>query len=147
MKIEKFENITIGYMRRTGKYGPENKLLMETFKKFLTEHGLFDESTIILGIALDDPNSVPSAQLRYDIGVIINDIKDIKDIPLDTRIIPSGNYAVFEIPHTREAVSDFWKNIDSVLNTLDADCEKPVIERYSSEKISKGLCEFCIPLK
>lgn len=144
MKIEKFENITIGYMRRTGKYGPENKLLMETFKKFLTEHGLFDESTIILGISLDDPNSVPSDQLRYDIGVIIN---GIKDIPLDTRIIPSGNYAVFEIPHTREAVSDFWKNIDSVLNTLDADCEKPVIERYSAEKISKGLCEFCIPLK
>lgn len=35
LKIENFENITIGYMRRIGKYGYENTLLMEKFKNHL----------------------------------------------------------------------------------------------------------------
>ncbi len=35
MKIEEFEDIKIAYMRRVGKYGLENKHLMETFKAYL----------------------------------------------------------------------------------------------------------------
>ena len=34
MKIEEFKDIKIAYMRRVGKYGLENKHLMETFNMF-----------------------------------------------------------------------------------------------------------------
>ena len=55
MKIEEFKNITIAYMRRTGSYGPENKILMENFKEYLKEKHLLDQDSVILGIALDNP--------------------------------------------------------------------------------------------
>ena len=35
MNIEEFKDIKIAYMRRVGKYGLENKQLMETFKAYL----------------------------------------------------------------------------------------------------------------
>ena len=113
MKIENFENITIGYMRRIGKYGYENTLLMEKFKNYLKEHNLFNGDTVILGIALDDPKTTAPSNLRYDVGVIINENDNIN---LDTIKIDTGKYAVFEIPHTAEAVSDFWQNIGDLLS-------------------------------
>ena len=144
LKIENFENITIAYMHRIGKYGYENTLLMEKFKNYLKEHNLFNDNTVILGIALDDPKTTTPSNLRYDVGVIINENDNIQ---LDTRKIDCGKYAVFEIPHTADAVSDFWQNIGNLLSSLPADFKKPVIERYSAQKISQHLCEFCIPLK
>lgn len=35
MKTEKFENVTISYMRSVGEYGIKNIELMEKFKAFL----------------------------------------------------------------------------------------------------------------
>lgn len=35
LNIEEFKDIKIAYMRRVGKYGLENKQLMETFKAYL----------------------------------------------------------------------------------------------------------------
>ena len=52
LKIENFENITIGYMRRIGKYGYENTLLMEKFKNYLKENNLFNEDTVIFPLPL-----------------------------------------------------------------------------------------------
>ena len=52
LKIENFENITIGYIRRIGKYGYENTLLMEKFKNHLKEHNLFNEDTVIFPLPL-----------------------------------------------------------------------------------------------
>ena len=117
---------------------------MEKFKNYLKENNLFNEDTVILGIALDDPKTTTPSSLRYDVGVIINENDSIQ---LDTRKIDSGKYAVFEIPHTVEAVSDFWQNIGDLLSSLETDFKKPVIERYSAQKISQHLCEFCILLK
>lgn len=144
MRIEKFDNITIGYMRRTGNYGYKNKLLMESFKNYLKEHGLFNNSTTILGIALDNPKAVDPESLRYDVGFIINEPVDIS---LPTRTIDSGKYAVFELPHTSEAISNFWKNISKTTISFQIDYNKPIIERYYAKKIYKHLCEICIPLK
>ena len=55
LKIEEFKDISIAYMRRTGKYGSGNKILMENFKEYLREENLLDQNSIILGIALDNP--------------------------------------------------------------------------------------------
>ena len=52
MKIEEFKNITIAYMRRTGSYGPENKILMENFKEYLKEKHFWIRTALFLGIAL-----------------------------------------------------------------------------------------------
>ena len=139
MKIETFQGITIAYMRRIGAYGPENRQLMEKLKAFLAQHDLLKST--ILGIPLDDPTITPAEQLRYDVGLIV---PANATIPLPTRNIDDGTYAVFEVQHTQQGVSSFWQNIGQL--TLSIDNTKPIIERYSSQKIAEHLCEFCIPI-
>ena len=139
MKIETFQGITIAYMRRIGAYGPENRQLMEKLKAFLAQHDLLKST--ILGIPLDDPTITPAEKLRYDVGLIV---PARAAIPLPTRSIDDGTYAVFEVQHTQQGVSSFWHNIG--LLTLSIDNTKPIIERYSSPKIAEHLCEFCIPI-
>ena len=139
MKIETFQGITIAYMRRIGAYGPENRQLMEKLKAFLAQHDLLKST--ILGIPLDDPTITPAEQLRYDVGLIV---PAHAAIPLPTRSIDDGTYAVLEVQHTQQGVSSFWQNIGQL--TLSIDNTKPIIERYSSQKIVEHLCEFCIPI-
>lgn len=68
LNIERFENITIAYKRTIGEYGVNNIKLMEDLKDFLKRNKLFNESTIILGIALDNMALVSVDNLRYDVG-------------------------------------------------------------------------------
>ena len=143
MVIEEFRNIRIAYMRRTGEYGIKNKELMETFKAYLRDKNLLSVDSTILGIALDDPGSIDKNSLRYDVGLVVT---GKENIGLDVREIPDGRYAVFEIPHTAEAVSEFWNNLSSLLGKLPIDRSKPIVERYNAAKISNHLCEFCIPI-
>ena len=144
LKIEEFKDITIAYVRRTGKYGSENKILMENFKEYLRKENLLDQNSIILGIALDNPAITDKNKLRYDVGLIVN---GNPDIALDIRKIPDGIYAVFELPHTEQDITAFWSNIQKLVGSLSVDETKPVIERYPADKVAKHLCEFCIPLK
>lgn len=144
MIIEEFENVKIAYMRRIGEYGKENKKLMEIFKEYLKENRLFDENTVLVGIALDNPAETPATMQRYDVGIIVRDELDY-DLPI--REIANGEYAIFEVPHTKEDIMHFWKNIQNITANLPVDTSKPIIERYSNYKINSQLCEFCIPLK
>lgn len=144
MIIEEFENVKIAYMRRVGEYGKENKKLMEIFKEYLKENRLFDENTVLVGIALDNPAETPATMQRYDVGIIVRDELDY-DLPI--REIANGEYAIFEVPHTKEDIMHFWKNIQNITANLPVDTSKPIIERYSNYKINSQLCEFCIPLK
>ena len=144
MIIEEFENVKIAYMRRIGEYGKENKKLMEIFKEYLKENRLFDENTVLVGIALDNPVETPATMQRYDVGIIV---RDELDYDLLIREIANGEYAIFEVPHTKEDIMHFWKNIQNITANLPVDTSKPIIERYSNYKINSKLCEFCIPLK
>lgn len=145
LNIEEFKDIKIAYMRRVGKYGLENKQLMETFKAYLKNKNLFNEETTILGIALDNPMYVLEENQRYDVGVIISDPKSKYDLSI--RNIDDGRYAIFEVSHTEESVATFWNNIQLLTADLPVDTTKPIIERYTFSEISLHLCEFCIPLK
>ena len=97
MNMEEMEAVEIAYLRRTGPYGPENRQLMERLKVFLKERGRMGSGTVLLGIALDDPSRTPPDRCRYDVGIII---REGERLPLDTRRVRGGRYAVFEIPHT-----------------------------------------------
>lgn len=145
MFIERFENIYIAYMQRIGNYGIENKELMKTFKMYIRQKNLFDENTTILAIALDDPSMNPVDKLRYRVGIVINMNDKYTDLPIYK--VPDGFYAVFEISHNEKDVSAFWNNINKLTENILIDNKRPIIERYSSKKISQHLCEFCIPIK
>jgi DNA gyrase inhibitor GyrI len=144
MKHENLQNVRIAYMRSVGEYGSKNHALMEIFKAFLSEHDLFDDNTVILGIALDDTAQIPAEECRYDVGLVL-DGKTIEG--LETRQIDNGDYAVFEVEHTVESVQKFWNDIPGLAEKLAVDFEKPIIERYAMKKVKNHLCEFLLPLK
>ncbi|MBM6800930.1 GyrI-like domain-containing protein, partial [Coprobacillus cateniformis] len=87
---------------------------------------------------------VPADQLRYDVGLIVDETEN--DI-LPSRLIDDGKYAIFEVPHTAQGVQDFWIQIPKLAENLSIDEKKPILERYTMNKIKNHLCEFCIPLK
>jgi DNA gyrase inhibitor GyrI/catechol 2,3-dioxygenase-like lactoylglutathione lyase family enzyme len=144
VKRENLQDVRIAYMRNVGEYGSNNHELMETFKAFLSENYLFDEDTVILGIALDNPSQIPAKECRYDVGLVLSG-KMIKG--LETRRIDDGDYAVFEVKHTTEDVQRFWNDLPGLIEKLAVDFEKPIIERYAMKKIKNHLCEFLLPLK
>ena len=143
MRQEIFRSLTIAYIRNTGPYGATNRVLMDRFKAILRERGLFDHSSVILGIALDDPALVPADRLRYDVGLVI---PPHQDTGLARRRIADGPYAVFEVPHTQAGVKCFWQELPVLINGLPADTSRPVIERYAAHMVARHRCEFCVPL-
>jgi DNA gyrase inhibitor GyrI len=128
VKQENLQDVRIAYMRNVGEYGSNNHELMETFKAFLSEHDLFDDDTVILGIALDNPAQIPAKECHYDVGLVLNG-KTIKE--LETRSVDDGNYAAFEVDHTTEGVQGFWNDLPGLTEKLAVDFERPIIERYA----------------
>ncbi|MCO7128358.1 GyrI-like domain-containing protein [Sporolactobacillus shoreicorticis] len=92
MKIENIEPCKIAFFRRTGPYGIENKILMESFKQWVRENNLFEKSTI-LGIAQDDPNTINSNRCRYDVCLIVTNNVKITP-PAKEGSFSGGKYAI-----------------------------------------------------
>lgn len=146
LQIEDMQEQEILYARRTGSYGIENHKLMETFKSWVREHGLFTDEAIILGIALDDPTMTEPEKCRYDV-CLIGTLKENNSWVSERKLL-GGKYAVIEMPHTVEMLGLAWqKGFTYVMQQgLVLDSSRPVIERYAKNKVDRGLCEFCIPI-
>ncbi|MDN2454452.1 GyrI-like domain-containing protein [Lactobacillus sp. UCMA15818] len=145
MKIEYLKSTKVVYFRRVGIYGTENKLLMQSFKKWVKAEELFQESTI-LGIALDNPQNTPAKDCRYDV-CLITDKKRFKD-NVEQRTLAGGTYAVFKVAHIEKVIIDFYMNIAQTIakNQLNV-LSKPIIERYKQNPVDKGYCEILIPIE
>lgn len=143
--IEQLPIQPIIYMRRVGAYGSENYKLMAALKEWADRKGLLKDG-IIYGIAHDNHNTPPE-KCRYDVCLVAtNDC--LVDESVQRGEIPEGKYAVFTIPHTAEAVQEFWASIMQLLQEkgLPINVTKPVLERYKYKLLEDGKCEFCIPL-
>lgn len=145
VKIEYLKSTKVVYFRRVGIYGTENKLLMRAFKKWVKTENLFQKSTI-LGIALDNPQSTPAKDCRYDV-CLITDKKRFKD-NVEQRTLGGGTYAVFKVAHIEKVIIDFYMNIAQTIakNQLNV-LSKPIIERYKQNLVDKGYCEILIPIE
>ena len=145
-RIEQLPCQPILFLRRTGPYGSENGKLMEALKKWAAPKGLLTNS-VIYGIAQDGPDTPPEA-CRYDVCLAVS-----AHTPADETVqrgeIPGGKYAVFRIPHTPEAVQEFWGSVFAVLqeHNLRFHGEQPILERYQEGLVAEGFCEFCVPIQ
>jgi len=143
--IEKLPTQPVLYMRRTGAYGVENFKLMAALKDWASSRDLFVNS-VIYGIAHDDENTPPE-KCRYDVCLVTN-FNDLEDATVTQGEIPAGNYAVFMVAHTVDAVQNFWASIIPTLREekLHWDNTKPILERYKYKLVENGMCEFCVPI-
>lgn len=147
-KIEMIPSSTVLYMRRTGEYGRENKVLMESFKNWVRENGLYGEDSVIYAMAMDDPEKVESCKCRYDVCIFKPENREIELKEVEQRILEGGKYMTFLIPHTEEGIQNAWKmcfeEIEHTGYSLDGN--RLVMERYKKRLVERHYSELCAPL-
>ncbi|KOA19311.1 DNA gyrase inhibitor [Clostridium homopropionicum DSM 5847] len=146
--IEMIESYKIAYIRRTGSYGSENAQIMEQLKSLARENNLFNESSIILGIAQDNPEFTEPKDCRYDTCLVVSDEFKIDNKYINFVKTIGGKYCVFKISHTVDAMKKAWMEIFSELSkrNYEFDNRRPIIERYAMQMINKHYCEICVPI-
>lgn len=154
MKLEQISDLPIVYMRRTGAYGEENNQLMARFKHWMTYNNvskgnLLTDNAVVLGIIWDNPPHVPSEACRYDTALVLSEQQIINDECVQQGILQGGNYAVFMIEHTADALTRAWQVIFSELaeSGYQLDQTSPILERYMPFMLEKHVCEICLPIQ
>jgi DNA gyrase inhibitor GyrI len=72
IKIEVVPEYEIAYIRQIGSYGADNIQTMEKLKTWAKDNHLLDHESIILGIALDNPDITRAEDCRYDTCLVIS---------------------------------------------------------------------------
>ncbi len=100
----------------------------------------------VLEVDLDDPQTVIPKHCRYDVMLRIDDI--VKDENINFRKFHGGKCAVFSIPHTEEAVSKFFRDLNNILDKTQLHMiNHPIIERYKEGERINNFCDMLIPIE
>ena len=147
-RTETMQPCTIAYMRRTGAYGIECKAVMEQLKSWAKQTNNLNDDSIILGIALDNPEVTAPESCRYDACLVVSNNFHTDDDNVHTRKLNGGKYCLFSVTHTTEAIQQAWSTMFTEISTLGyaLDFSRPIIERYAMKMINKHLCELCVPI-
>ena len=110
-RTETMQPCTIAYMRRTGAYGIECKAVMEQLKSWAKQTNNLNDDSIILGIALDNPEVTAPESCRYDACLVVSNNFHTDDGNVHTRKLNGGKYCVFTVAHTTEAIRQAWSTM------------------------------------
>jgi len=148
INIEMISSYKIAYIRRTGTYGSENVQIMEQLKSWARENDLLNETSIILGIAQDNPQLIEPKNCRYDTCLVVSDEFKANNKYINFGKTMGGKYCVFKISHTADAMQKAWMKIFSELSKrgYEFDDRRPSLERYKMEMVSEHYCEICVPI-
>ncbi|MDN5553615.1 AraC family transcriptional regulator [Prevotella sp.] len=148
-RTETMHPCSIAYIRRTGAYGIECKTVMEQLKSWAKQTNNLKDDSIILGIALDNPEVTIPESCRYDACLVVSNDFHTDDNDILTRELCGGKYCVFTVDHTTESIQQAWSTMFTDISTLGytLDFSKPIIERYAMKMIRKHLCEICVPIR
>jgi len=146
--IENIPPYCIAYVRRVGQYGAENVQTMEKLKNWARINNLFNDESILFGIAHDNPKTTKPENCRYDTCIVISNDYSMKDDSVRQGNIAGGKYAVLKINHTAEAVAKAWTEIFPELFKLHHQCDeaRPIMERYIAKMVQDHCCEICVPI-
>lgn len=148
MHLETIPPLRTVYIRHTGPYGPGNAQTMERLKAWAKSRGLLGEEAVILGIAQDNPRTTPPDACRYDACLVLDSV-DPQDEEIRLGTAGGGNYAVYDIEHTAQAIRQAWNDIfaEPTKQGLVPDESRPVIERYAAKMVARHRCELCVPVR
>ncbi|HEX9060779.1 MAG TPA: GyrI-like domain-containing protein [Clostridia bacterium] len=146
--IENMPAYRIAYIRQTGPYGINNVKTMEELKSWAKSSHLFNDETIILGIAQDNPETTRPENCRYDTCIVVSNDYSVTDSYVREGNIVGGKYAVFIINHTKEDVQKAWVDIfpELLRQGYQFDVARPIIERYTVKMVNNHRCEICVPV-
>lgn len=148
LTIEQLPSYRIAYTRQVGPYGSDNVQTMERLKGWARTNNIFDNKSVILGIALDNPGTTKPENCRYDTCLVVTDDYLIEEGDIKEGSVAGGKYAVFQIEHTAEAVQKAWIEIFPELfgQGFQLDESRPILERYRAELVARHYCEICVPI-
>lgn len=148
-KMETMPSSRIAYIRQVGPYGMNNVKIMEQLKRWASKNNLLNETAVILGIAHDNPELTPPELCRYDTCFILSQNQAFDSDEVQFGNLAGGNYIVFEVQHTAEAMQTAWVTIfrEIEMLNLQLDFLRPILERYAVTMVQKHLCEICVPIK
>lgn len=147
INIETLPNYRIAYVRQVGPYGPANIQAMEKLKKWAKEKNLLTESTILLGIPQDNPETTLPENCRYDACIVISNDFKIDDSICESEL-SGGKYVICELKHTAEEIQKAWTEIFPYLKNNGYQIDnKAIFERYIGDMIFNDYCEICIPIQ
>ncbi|RUT44481.1 DNA gyrase inhibitor [Paenibacillus anaericanus] len=147
INIETLPNYRIAYVRQVGPYGPVNNQAMENLKKWAKEKNLLTESTILLGIPQDNPETTLPENCRYDACIVISNDFQIDDSIYESEL-SGGKYVICELKHTAEEIQKAWTEIFPYLKNNGYQIDnKAIFERYIGDMIFNDYCEICIPIQ
>ncbi|CAH1216594.1 GyrI-like domain-containing protein [Paenibacillus sp. JJ-223] len=149
ISLETISRTRMAYVRQIGPYGPANKQAMETLKSWAHDQHLLSEASVLFGIPQDDPATTPPEACRYDACIVISDdfVFSGND-PVKEGELAGGDYLVYRIAHTAEAVMHAWTSIPGLVRDHGhAIADGPVMERYKGELLLRHQCELCIPVR
>jgi DNA gyrase inhibitor GyrI len=148
INIEKIPSYRIAFIRKVGPYGTGNIQTMEKLKNWSDSNKLLNNQSIIFGIAQDNPEETRPEDCRYDVCIVVSNEFCINDDLVKQGNIIGGQYAIFKISHTAEAVKKVWTEIfpELINQGYQYDKTKPILERYSSEMVNNHYCEICVPI-
>ncbi|MCC3376456.1 GyrI-like domain-containing protein [Cohnella sp. REN36] len=145
--VEVFPFYRIAYVRHTGPYGSAQVQAMKQLKRWAREKGLLTESAILFGIPLDDPQTTPPEKCRYDACIVLAKEEPIDDAVCEGELV-GGDYVVFKIRHSAEAIQNAWADVFSAVRRMGYRVDdRPDLEKYAGDLIVRDLCEICVPIK
>ncbi len=149
IKIETIPPYRVAFVRHIGPYGTGNLQTMDKLKKWAESNDLLHDNSIIFGIAHDNPETTKPENCRYDACIVVSDDYYVNDGHVSQGNINGGNYAVFKISHTAEAVQKAWLEIFRTIqaHSCQFDETRPILERYVAEMVTSHYCEICVPIK
>ncbi|MDB5983174.1 MAG: AraC family transcriptional regulator [Pseudomonas sp.] len=148
--IKHLPSAHIAYQRLTGPYGPAIGVFWrEVFGEWMVNNGLLQH--VRYGIGLDDPQSTPAEQCRYDACVEVPE-GFVATPPVFVRDLPGGEHAVTWFTGTGAEIGLAWTQLFTALPGLGLQANGAYFERYaedSSYDPQTGVmtCELCVPVK
>ncbi|HEY5555582.1 GyrI-like domain-containing protein [Acetobacterium sp.] len=148
INVEMMPEYEIAYIRKIGSYGLGNIQTMEKLKTWAMANALLNDESIILGIPWDNPETTKPEDCRYDACLIVEKDQLINYNDVKKGKICEGEYAVFDIEHTAEAVEKAWHELfmELSIHGYKMDDSKPIMERYANKMVKNHKCEICVPI-
>ncbi|MGL4522976.1 MAG: GyrI-like domain-containing protein [Bacilli bacterium] len=102
------------------------------------------EDGILFNIAQDHPETTPSNQCRFDVGIVVAHDYFIEE-PVKEGTIFGGKYAVYEVKHTTQDIANAYVAIFAALQSKEYEHNgHPIVEKYRGEN---EMCEICVPIR
>jgi len=147
--IKELPAVRLAGLRYKGPFGPGiGEFWREVFTPWQKAYNLLDRPTY--GVALDNPDTTPPSETRYDAAVEVAADYPIVSPAIESSL-PAGRYAVAAFKGTAQQMPAAWDELMKELHSAGIAAEGICFERYSADGVpdpTTGIfkADLCIPV-